>query len=580
VVGRSIRDGIRNAREQTLRACVSAGWRFSFKRVGSRRVVLFVSHAERRCGIHEFGHHIAEALQASTVFRFVYVECSGRGQLLRALARHGPAAIVYNHDPRTMPWMSTALAAEVRHTTKHSVPQVGIMHECPQPIADAAVADTFDYHIAPDPTLVPRNPIVFSTGRLIPTYSNTFPPPPVVTVGSLGFGGEQKRYDLVVQAVQREFDEAIVRINIAYNDVVDAQGVQAREAAARCRKIPPKEGVKVEITHDFFDQRRMLDFLAQNTLNAFLYDWQEGRGISAVVENAMAVDRPLAVSRVPMFRHVWEAAPSICADDTPLREIIRNGTGPLRPFSARWTRRNLLREYEAILDDVLRGKFLYEPLAAPASAIRFNRILDDDTRAFYRPAIQKLFLLSPDVMQRKIPEANIQQAFMLNAVQALSRSRRHSTRILCVGCYEDSAYTSLRRLGYDVVGIDPVLNYDLKTFVSRSRNVRSAFDIVFSTSVLEHVLEDEEFVGEIADLLRPRGHAILTCDFNDAYKPGDRLPQPNHRFYTQRDLYNRLLPAMGGCAPVDPPDWECSKPDFNFDGCQYTFAAVTVQKRP
>lgn len=251
----------------------------------------------------------------------------------------------------------------------------------------------------------------------------------------------------------------------------------------------------------------------------------------------------------------------------------------LQPFKERWTQANLLREYEAIVHDVLRGRFLYEPVPTAEPKHRLNRLLNDDARTIYHPAIQKLFLLSPDVMQRKIPEANVQQAFILNTVQALSGPPFRSARILCVGCYEDSAYTSLRRLGYDVIGIDPVVKYDLRTFVKEDRDAKSAFDIVFSTSVLEHVLEDEEFVGQIAELLRPEGYAVLTCDFNDTYKPGDRLPQRNHRFYTRRDLYERILPAMVGCTPVDSPEWEGSNPDFNYEGCQYTFATLTLQRR-
>jgi len=571
----------RNAIKSSSIWLLAAAWQLSFTRRATTLppTVCFISHIERQCGIHEFGNSIAQALRTSTTFRFVYVECSGRSALVRALLRHRPVAVIYNHHPSTMPWMSRRVAAAIRQITGHTVRQIAIIHECPQSVVDGALADTFDYYIAPDPTLLPHNPIVFKSGRLIPSYVNRSAQPEIVTVGSLGFGGIQKRYDLVVQAVQREFDRAVVRINIAYNGVADVDGVLAREAAERCRNIPKKEGIDLEITHHFYDQQGMLDFLAGNTLNAFFYDWQEGRGISAVVESALAVGRPLVVNRTPMFRHVWEANPSICIDDTTLREVIRNGTAPLRPFLEKWSAECLRGEYESIVSEALKGRFLYEATVAGGRPTRLNRILDDDARALYDPVIRKLFLLSPDVMRRKIPEANVQQAFVLDTVQSMSGRDYRAARILCVGCYEDSAFTSLRRLGYNVMGIDPAVNYDLRTFSLKKKHLKGAFDIVFSTSVLEHVPEDEEFMSQTADLLKQGGYAVMTCDFNNAYRPGDRIPLVDQRLYTERDLYSRLLPVMRHCVPVDTPDWNCPDPDFTYEGCQYTFATLTVQKR-
>jgi hypothetical protein len=95
---------------------------------------------------------------------------------------------------------------------------------------------------------------------------------------------------------------------------------------------------------------------------------------------------------------------------------------------------------------------------------------------------------------------------------------------------------------------------------------------------LEHVLEDERFVGQIADLLSAGGYGVLTCDYNDSYKVGDRIPAVDQRFYTQLDLYRRILPAMHKCTVVGTPQWDCSTPDFTYDGCQYTFATLTVRK--
>ena len=68
-----------------------------------------------------------------------------------------------------------------------------------------------------------------------------------------------------------------------------------------------------------------------------------------------------------------------------------------------------------------------------------------------------------------------------------------------------------------------------------------SFDIIISTSVIEHVEDDEQFINEMAYLLRVGGSGILTCDFKDNYKKGDDIPDADYRFYTKKDLNERLL---------------------------------------
>jgi SAM-dependent methyltransferase len=135
-------------------------------------------------------------------------------------------------------------------------------------------------------------------------------------------------------------------------------------------------------------------------------------------------------------------------------------------------------------------------------------------------------------------------------------------------------------MGYAVEEIDPLLNCDLNTFFRRRSTAKGSYDIVFSTSVLEHVPDDELFMKQIAGLLSPGGVAVLTCDYDDQYKPGDPIPSVDCRLYTQRDLKERILPLLEGCSLVDEPQWDCPNPDFTYAGFfRYTFATLVFQKR-
>ena len=103
--------------------------------------------------------------------------------------------------------------------------------------------------------------------------------------------------------------------------------------------------------------------------------------------------------------------------------------------------------------------------------------------------------------------------------------------------------------------------------------------MIFSTSVLEHVDNDELFMQQIADLLAPNGVAILTCDYNDQYQLGDSIPDVDIRLYTQKDLKQRILPLLKDCYLVDEPQWDCPNPDFVYAGkYRYAFATLVFQR--
>jgi hypothetical protein len=335
-----------------------------------------------------------------------------------------------------------------------------------------------------------------------------------------------------------------------------------------------------------------------------------------------------------MFRHLRSLDPPITIEDSSLKQLIKNGIEPFRHLYQLWNEDSIRREYENVLDKTLdpssasefqarrsknqtkihvindfdhkkfsrqyksRRNFLKRrihqaltkraieaasrtPLAQAPQARglkRFNRILDNQARAQYAPVIKQLHALVPEIMVSKIPAANVQQAFIFDAVRKFA-SDFPSPRILCVGSYDDSASASLKKLGYQIEEIDPEVNgLDLNKFFHLPSTTKASYDIIFSTSVLEHVEDDELFVAQIGELLAPGGIGLLTCDYNDLHKPEDPVIAGDYRFYTQRDLISRILPAIKNCSLVDVPQWECSNPDFMFLGYRYTFATLAFRK--
>lgn len=209
---------------------------------------------------------------------------------------------------------------------------------------------------------------------------------------------------------------------------------------------------------------------------------------------------------------------------------------------------------------------------------RFNTVLNNAAREYYLPATNTLWALAQETMKEKIVDANVQQSFTLAATLALA-SRLPMSKVLCVGSFKDTACESLVAMGYRIDQMDPDVNgMDLDGFVRANPDKIGTYDVIFSTSVIEHVEQDDRFAAEIARLLKPGGYALLTCDYRNDWRAGDPKPYEDFRFYTADDLGERLPAAMSGCRLIDEPDWAQHAPDFTYANCRYSFATFAVQK--
>ena len=98
----------------------------------------------------------------------------------------------------------------------------------------------------------------------------------------------------------------------------------------------------------------------------------------------------------------------------------------------------------------------------------------------------------------------MQQAFTFNTAVRLSQEF-NQPKMLAVGSFEDTAVQGLKLLNYHIDDIDPILNYDLGTFKTKPGIHTETYNIIVSTSVIEHVKDDEQFVKDIAYLLKKLG---------------------------------------------------------------------------
>lgn len=206
-----------------------------------------------------------------------------------------------------------------------------------------------------------------------------------------------------------------------------------------------------------------------------------------------------------------------------------------------------------------------------------NKILTDADRTVLQPAILEMQKFCPGLFQRKISGSMVQFAFCYVALLTeFAKDTPEDIDILCAGSYEDIVSESLKSWGFNVTEIDPVINLDLHTYYTKHFR---QFDAVLCASVLEHVANDEEFVAECCDMLKDGGLGVFVMDFKDSYKPGQRLPTTDVRFFTTYDLTERLANVLAehDCILINPPNYTAVD-TFSWEGINYSFATWVFRK--
>lgn len=309
--------------------------------------VLFVNHRQRECGVEQFGSRYYRNLAETKKFETFYVDVDEYDEYASWYNEIKPAAIVWNmYSGATMPWCSREVIDEHRAECK----QIGIYHELD--ISDK----NFDLilHQNPFPTDdFPNWALPRSLPLYTPTPFNYEDEPP--RFGSFGFGLGGKGFARLVKMVQDEYDHACIHLHIPFAAFGDADGTSARAHAYQARNVVYKPGIQLTIDHQFWPEEQLLEWLAGNTCNAFLYDPHEGRGISGTTDYALAVRRPLAITHSHQFRHVWSVDDSFCVDgDHPksLHDIIAAGTEPTDKFRSLWSREAFVASFEAALESI------------------------------------------------------------------------------------------------------------------------------------------------------------------------------------------------------------------------------------
>lgn len=325
--------------------------------------VLFVNSAPAQCSIHESGNMVAGCLRNSEKYNFIYAtideldrEALERGRFVwRAGLKRSPLPAVdvsvFNWHIVTMPLPAAVMAA------LPGLKLAIVLEAAPDdPLALTPVRD-FDGYIVLDPTLPSSEPIFGFPRPLNPlAFSRRTKPNPRPLIGSFGLPTPGKGFELIVEAVNREFDEADIRINLPRGDYIETDVIHDEDYVERLRRTVAaiaKPAINVEFTSHYFSPRELVEWCAGNDLNCFMYT-REQPGLSATTDQAIISGRPLITIANPTFRHVSRYIAPYPYQS--LKDAIKTSPAGVREMQFAWSPETFRRRFEDLLEQLSKPR--------------------------------------------------------------------------------------------------------------------------------------------------------------------------------------------------------------------------------
>lgn len=292
--------------------------------------ILITNHKDQACGVYQYGKRFASILVSSEdpAFKYFYCELSSKQELKFIIEQTRPDIVIHNYLGMTMPWFDNDC---LNYIVMSGAKQGLIVHNIGYaPCFDFFLHQHPDYPENGDNYPIPR-PLFNAPDNL------AYPQNKIPTIGTFGFGFSIKKYEEIARLVNEQFEEAEIKLHLTESKFCPNAG-ELVEIRRLCESEVTKPKIKLSITNDFKTDEEILQFLAGNDLNIFTYQkYNHYNGISSVIDYALSVKRPIAISDSNMFAHINYVDPSICVEKNTLQTIINNGCGVLDRFHSRWS---------------------------------------------------------------------------------------------------------------------------------------------------------------------------------------------------------------------------------------------------
>jgi hypothetical protein len=301
---------------------------------------LFINNRKAKDSIYESGYMVYKCLLLFDKCVLDYIEVDNINREIPL----GYDFYFFNYHPVTMGWLETKdLKKELGFTITI------VLEVSPNDPFIMCPSKDFDAYCVLDPTVKVKNKKVYPFPRPLEEINFQMPIPnnSIPVIGSFGFATKGKGFQHVVEAVNKEFDKAIIKINIPYGDFVPNSREYAAFIGSLCKQ-KAKKGIEVLITHDFMDKEELIKWCAANTLNCFLYD-RDMPGLAATTDQAIVSERPLCISDNNTFRHITHYIPPY--PKWSLNDCINKSASIVAEIKKDWSPENFSKKFSDLLID-------------------------------------------------------------------------------------------------------------------------------------------------------------------------------------------------------------------------------------
>ncbi len=308
---------------------------------------VFVNTAEAQCSIYETGRMVFNNIKDANLYNIDYFslddfDLASFAESCRFRRADGSGEAPYEYDFYVFNWHFITMAPFIspENIAKFSEPKFTLVIElAPNDPLQLVPKGVFDGYISLEPS-ADSTLGIFTFPRPLegdpwtgPLVRNDIP-----VIGSFGFGTPGKGFELLVEAVNREFERAIVRINIPRGTYVSSDDRHKQDypryIESICKKIA-KPGVDVRFTFDFMPREELVSWCAENDINCFMYTRAQP-GLSATTDQAITSGRPLLTLSNDTFRHIHRyIAPYPVIG---LRQAISTTTPQVAKIQRDWSR--------------------------------------------------------------------------------------------------------------------------------------------------------------------------------------------------------------------------------------------------
>ena len=487
--------------------------------------------------------------------------------------------------------------------------------------------DDFDVYCTLDPTMVVSDPRVYGFPRPLEVPSEV----PIHTAneipvfGTFGFATRGKGFDRVVEAVNKEFDTAIVRINIPPSTFAfRSRSLFAKQDYAEylgdlCKKVAGK-GIEVVVTNDYMSKSQLISWCAENSLNCFLYD-RNLPGLSATTDQAIVSGRPLSVSDNQTFRHIHQFVTPY--PHRSLKESMVSSVEEVKRMQVEWSPEKFAGKFEKVLaDNGLFHEAAHTSLPPEFIHLEKRQLEVTPLGRCVRIARKIGYALSDGIEYlRPVPKRNSMCKFLLSISEVrdctsyLNTHGYVSHRLSCkdwdlaniisdlsdgnlldMGSSDSFLLTNATRKGLhgEKYGIDlqrpdvPVegVQYILGD-LTRTGLPDEKFKNVTCLSVLEHNVDFAAFAHECSRLLSPGGKLYVTFDYwTPRVVPNLQIFRSPWNILDRSDVERLVTECRStGLELTQEIDWTLGKPVITKrfhspdPSIAYTFGMLRFQKQ-